>query len=132
MKSILSLLLVAAMSAEAATYYVDKSGNDAAAGTAGVPWLTLTKAATVAVAGDTVIVGNGDYDEHVQETTSGAVGNHITYRAAIPGGAAVRAFRISAPYVKLDGLRFSKYSGKDNPWAAAVRAETAATGAVNT
>ncbi len=128
MKSIL-LFMLAATSAQAATWYVDKTGSDSAAGTAGVPWLTITKAATVAVAGDTVIVGNGDYDEHVQETTSGAAGSYITYRAAVPGAASLRAFRITAPYVELDGLKFSKYSGANNAWAAAVRVETAANNA---
>ena len=44
-----------------ATYYIAASGNDTTgAGTIGSPWATLTKAATVAVQGDTVNVNRGD------------------------------------------------------------------------
>ena len=47
-----------------ATYYVRKGGNDTTGdGSTGNPWLTLGKALTIAVATDTVNMGDGTYVE---------------------------------------------------------------------
>ena len=113
-------------SLSAATYYVEKSGKDSNAGTQSAPWLTIGKAAATMVAGDEVIIGDGDFDEHIQETTSGASGQTITYKAKNPGKASLRAFRLRAAYVKLDGLTFSKFSGVGVLWDAAIRIEPTA------
>lgn len=46
-----------------ATYYIATDGNDTTGdGSSATPWLTLTKANTVAVLGDTVIIKAGTYD----------------------------------------------------------------------
>lgn len=69
-----------------ATYYVRKTGSDAAAGTAtGTAWLTVTKAANTVAAGDTVYVGAGVYRELVTMVTSGNSSSQISYIADLAG-----------------------------------------------
>lgn len=47
------------------TYYVRKTGNDTTGtGATALPWLTIAKALTVAVAGDTILIGDGTYAEN--------------------------------------------------------------------
>jgi len=65
--------------AEAATYYVALSGNDASSGTQTAPWRTIQKAADVVVAGDTVLVGPGDYGEKVNLKRQIPAGDYITF-----------------------------------------------------
>ena len=68
------------------TYYVRKTGSDAAAGTsAGASWLTIDKAANTVAAGDTVYIGAGVYRELVTMDTSGTSGNQISYIADVTG-----------------------------------------------
>lgn len=84
---ILTCLLLAALvlvSAHGATYYVTTSGRDANAGTEAQPWRTIQKAAVTLIAGDTVYVKTGTYNEKVFPKNSGIPGNYITY-AAYPG-----------------------------------------------
>ena len=53
---------------QATTYYVDKnhsSASDANPGTEDLPWLTIQHAADTMVAGDTVLIRNGVYNEHI-------------------------------------------------------------------
>ena len=76
------LLLLAGISvSHAATYYVAKTGSDSNPGSAAQPWLTITKAANTLVAGDTVYVKAGTYEEIVRPVNSGTEGNYITYSA---------------------------------------------------
>ena len=64
-------------------YHVAKSGSDRGTGTAGDPFLTINKAASVAAAGDTVIVHEGVYREWVKPKYSGLSNTRrITYKAA--------------------------------------------------
>jgi hypothetical protein len=56
---------------QAADYYVAKNGSDTNAGTLAAPFLTIQKAADVAVAGDTVFVRTGTYRETVRPAASG-------------------------------------------------------------
>jgi hypothetical protein len=62
-------------------YYVSPSGNDSNPGTSSQPWLTIRKAANTMVAGDTVNIHAGTYDEDVQPVNSGKANKYITYRA---------------------------------------------------
>jgi hypothetical protein len=69
-----------------ATYYVDPAGDDSNPGTELLPWETVDKAATTAVAGDTVIYENGTYDLGIGQqspdwNTGTAVGGYITHQA---------------------------------------------------
>ena len=68
------------------TYYVAKNGNDNNPGTEALPWLTIQKAADTLVAGDTVYVKQGTYNEKVIPLNSGTLGKYITY-APYPGHA---------------------------------------------
>ena len=56
------------------TYYVATTGNDTTGdGSAGLPWLTLTKAETAASNGDTVNVGAGTFQEATYWTPAKAI-----------------------------------------------------------
>ncbi len=65
-------------------YYVAKNGNDNNPGTEQSPWLTITKATNTLVAGDTVYIKEGTYNENVLIKNSGSPGKFITF-AAYPG-----------------------------------------------
>lgn len=67
----------------ATVYHVSKQGSDSAKGSEAEPFLTINKAASVAIAGDTVIVHEGEYREWVKPQHPG-LSNHrrITYQAA--------------------------------------------------
>jgi len=65
----------------ATNYYVAKTGNNTNQGTLSSPWLTIGKAAATMVAGDTVNIRAGTYNEHIAPANSGnsTLGN-ITYQ----------------------------------------------------
>src|SRR5690625_7123027 len=64
-------------------YHVAKNGSDYAKGTENDPFLTINKAASVAVAGDTIIVHEGEYREWVKPKNGGLSNTRrITYKAA--------------------------------------------------
>lgn len=115
------LCILFAVQLHGATYYVATNGNDSADGSSGTPWLTITKAASTAATGDTVIINSGDYDEYVQESTAG-----VTYRAATPRASSLRAFRFSNTGIVLDGLKLTAYQGINNLWGAAVYVDSTA------
>ena len=69
----------------AGAYYVAADGNDNNPGTLAQPWRTIQKAADTALAGDTVYVRGGTYNEQVFiNSHSGSPDNWITF-AAYPG-----------------------------------------------
>ncbi|WP_237742716.1 Calx-beta domain-containing protein [Actinopolymorpha alba] len=77
-----SVVVVAAVPARAASiYYVDAvHGNDSTGnGSAGSPWRSISKAAGVAGAGDTVRIRSGTYRETIRPANSGTSGNPITF-----------------------------------------------------
>ncbi len=67
----------------AAVYYVATTGNDSNPGTQSQPWLTIQHAADTVVAGDTVIVESGDYNERVELPShkSGTADAKIVFKA---------------------------------------------------
>ena len=68
-------------------YYVGGTGaSDDNPGTSSQPFATIQKAATIAVAGDTIKIRTGIYRETITPTNSGTTGNPIIYQA---DGAAV-------------------------------------------
>ncbi len=86
----LFLVVFISMPVYGATYYVDASnGNNSNPGTEAEPWLTIQHAADTMVAGDTVYIKQGIYEEIVDLTGStgveGESGNeadgHITYQS---------------------------------------------------
>lgn len=78
------LAVLVSMLAQGATYYVTTSGSDTNPGTETQPWRTIQKAAATLIAGDTVYVKAGIYNEKVIPENSGSPGNCIVY-AAYPG-----------------------------------------------
>ena len=76
------LLLLAAGTLSATDYHVAKNGNDANDGSEATPFLTVSKAAAVAVAGDVVTIHAGTYEEMLRPANSGAAGNPIVFRSA--------------------------------------------------
>ena len=60
-----------ALQTEGKTYYVSPSGNDSNPGTIDQPFKTIQHAADVAVAGETVLIRDGVYNEHVEPANSG-------------------------------------------------------------
>lgn len=65
-------------------FYVSLSGNDSNPGTKARPWRTIQKAADTLVAGETVYIKAGTYEEQVVPQNSGTASNYIVY-AAYPG-----------------------------------------------
>ncbi len=108
----LALLLWAGV-AQATTYEVSPGGNDASAGTAGAPFKTLQKAASIAAAGDTVLVNDGTY-AGFRVRTSGTAAALITFQAKNKWGAKISTpdpngdvdliAVLSASYVTIDGF----------------------------
>ena len=72
---------------QGADYFVGGTGaSDSNPGTASLPFETIRKASTVAVAGDVVNIRAGNYRETIVPTNSGTSGNPITYQ---PDGSVV-------------------------------------------
>ena len=85
MKILLILALSTAVSSQAATYYASPTGNDTNNGlSTGLPFKTVVKAMSRAVAGDTVLLRGGVYREQVEVLAVGSAGSPITL-AAYPG-----------------------------------------------
>jgi parallel beta-helix repeat protein len=112
-------------SSQAAEYYVAKNGNNNNLGTEAQPWVTIQKAADAMVAGDTVYVKEGTYNEMVTAVNSGSPGNYITYQA-YPGNTVIIDGQntryeaiIAKNYIKVSGFilqnaRYGLYAGGKN------------------
>ena len=98
-------------------YYVSTDGDDDNPGTEAQPWRTIQKAADTLVAGDTVYIKAGTYQERVIPQNSGTAGNYIVY-TAYPGDAVtIDGANITVPewgglfeiveknYIRVSGLR---------------------------
>ena len=91
------------------TYHFSKQANDKNIGSAEQPFLTINRAATVALPGDTIIVHEGEYREWVDPKRGGsakAIGSHTPPLRA--KGSSSRARRplpigkeLTAPYGKI-------------------------------
>lgn len=115
------LLLLFALPAWGATYYVNATGGDDSRNTTqaqviSTPWLTIQKCADNTVAGDTCVVAAGTYDEQVTESTDGTAGKYITYVSSThsnplanpAGGAICRGFNLNhRDYIKIIGFQIT-------------------------
>jgi hypothetical protein len=85
---VLSLICLALttvpITAKGNVYYVAKNGSDKNPGTSDLPWLTIKHAAETMVAGDTVLIRKGTYNEHVHTVHSGNAKGYIVF-SAYPG-----------------------------------------------
>ena len=123
---ILLLLVLVPYRVQANTYYVATNGNDANQGIETQPWKTIQKAANTLVAGDTVFIKAGIYNERVIIKNSGTLNNEIVFSnyqndtviidgdSISWGGAWNGLFDISnRSYIHIMGLRIKNadYSG---------------------
>ncbi|KAA0003386.1 MAG: hypothetical protein FE048_01635 [Thermoplasmata archaeon] len=111
-------------------YYVDQNhplASDSNPGTEDLPWLTVQKAADTMVAGDTVYIKEGIYNERVIPKNSGSPGNYIAYIAYPGDTVTINGENISLPsdwgglfdisdksYIKVSGLRITNAGPNDN------------------
>src|SRR5690349_9679881 len=117
----LFLILLLPLQAQAAAYYMSPSGSDANNGTSsGSPWLTFTKAFSVAVCGDRIILLNGVYGDGTSTGRPVVSGRTCTAstrltimalnsrQARIHGnGTVISVQLINSAYITLDGLAIS-------------------------
>ena len=105
------IMLLLATHVHAVQYYVRTDGADTndglanaadAAGTAGQAWLTIQKAATTMVAGDTVTVQAGTYPEKVTTAANGSLGNRIIFQAS--GAVILYGWQINHGYITVNGF----------------------------
>ena len=108
---------------QAATYYVDRnhpSASDSNPGTLNSPWKTIQHAAESAVAGDTVFIRAGIYDEWIYFDHSGnATNGHIVF-TAYPGEKPVidgtgntdasNGIVLDKAYIKIIGLNIANWA----------------------
>jgi hypothetical protein len=66
--------------ADGNVYYVAKTGDDSNDGSPDSPWLTIQHAASSMVAGDSVLVKAGVYNETILAEASGSGSDYITYK----------------------------------------------------
>ncbi|APZ45489.1 hypothetical protein BW723_03885 [Polaribacter reichenbachii] len=78
---ILILLLQFCLHINATDIYVAKNGDDSNSGTIESPLLTISKAASIAVAGDVVYIREGTYEETLAPANSGTAGNPIIFQS---------------------------------------------------
>ena len=90
--------LVASGAARATEYYVATTGSDSAAGTMAAPWATLQKAASTAVAGDTVWIRGGTY--MITTPNSSAAG--ISFSKSGTSSASINYFAYQGEHPKFD------------------------------
>jgi len=109
---------------KAATYYVDRShasASDLNNGAEVTPWKTIQKAANTLVAGDTVYVKAGVYQElysglpdqgitALKPQNSGTAGNYITYMA-YPGDSVVIDQQFQGMIFLIENKNYIKISG---------------------
>jgi parallel beta-helix repeat protein len=82
-KSLLCLICLFVFSStfvHAKTYYVAKNGDNSNPGTEAQPWLTISRAASMAIAGDTIFIKRGTYNEKVRFSNNGTEDAYITYK----------------------------------------------------
>lgn len=116
------LLIIPGM-AYATDRYVSPGGTDSGAGPIGSPWLTISYATGHVVAGDTIYVRAGTYNEKFSFTVTGTAGNPITLRnypgeSVIVSGAGIPMNSWDAlcglynkSYIIVDGIHFTNCQG---------------------
>src|SRR5712692_5590266 len=114
MRTWLSILtLVVALPAVATTYYVATTGSDSNSGTQAQPWHTLTHAGAVTMAGDTIHVAAGTYNENVVTERGGKASSRITYISDVRWGAKITGtgprdvWDVNVSYVDVIGFDLS-------------------------
>ena len=101
-------------------FHVAKTGDDANDGlSAGRAWATVGHAASQARPGDTILIHEGTYEEHVVVEATGSRNAPITFRAApgetvwMSGSKRRRVFAfqlVTKHHIIIDGLRFREFN----------------------
>lgn len=103
-------------------YHVAKNGSDCGKGTKEDPLLTINKAASVATAGDTIIVHEGEYREWVKPRNKGLSNiRRITYQAAKGERVAIKGSERIQNWEKVEGTIWktilpNNFFGDFNPY----------------
>ena len=106
---VLSVLLLPVSSGRAAVYSVAAVGDDSNIGSEAAPWQTIQHAANTMVAGDSVLVQSGTYDERVSTVRGGTMEtDRIAFQA--DGAVTIRGFFVNHPFVTLDGFDITGHS----------------------
>ena len=104
-------------------YHVSPEGNDSNPGTGELPLRSISCAADKAMAGDTVTIHGGVYNESVRLRAGGEPGRPVTFRAAPKekvfweGANQKLAFALSAQnksHIQVDGFRFRLFGGRSS------------------
>jgi hypothetical protein len=107
---VVAILLLGATTLPAATYYTAFDGDDGNPGSAAQPWRTIQKAVNTLVAGDMVIVREGDYNERITTVRGGTSdSNRINFQA--DGEVTMKGWVISHPFITVRGFRVAQWSG---------------------
>ncbi|WP_346854543.1 right-handed parallel beta-helix repeat-containing protein [uncultured Draconibacterium sp.] len=95
-------------------YFVSKSGSDTNEGSSGSPFLTINKAAELAMPGDIITVSEGVYRERVNPPRGGNSENdRITYRTAKGDDVRIVGSEIASGWVKQENGLWSISLKKD-------------------
>ncbi len=98
------LIIIAGLEAGAKEYHVSMEGSDAAEGTLAAPFRTISRAALIARAGDTVTVHEGIYRERVNPLHGGENDlKRIVYRAAPEEKVVIKGSEIIKNWQKYKG-----------------------------
>ena len=89
-------------------YHVSIYGNDTAVGTKEAPFRTINRAASVAIAGDTVCVHEGTYREWVQPQNGGREDARIIYEAAEGERVVIKGSEIVTDWERVEGTVYKK------------------------
>lgn len=116
----LAILLTLSLPCLGATHYVSTNGTDSGTATSwGAAWRTLAYAEAHAVNGDTIEIGQGDYEEYVY--ISGVT--NLTWSSS--SNATTAAFRVGSPSNTFTGLRLRGAQNAGGAWGAYFRIEPA-------
>ena len=119
---VISALLMA-VSTQAAEYHVAKTGNNTNAGSAQQPLLTISAAADLAQAGDTITVHQGVYRERVSPPRGGTSDEQrITYRAAPGEAVAIKGSEVVTDWKQVENDTWTvtltnRFFGEFNPYS---------------
>ena len=89
------------------TYYVSPTGSDTGAGNAASPFKTISQAAKLAGAGDTVLIKPGVYRESVWLKNSGTGEKPIVFKAETPGTVVIDGADVVSGWTKESGDVYS-------------------------
>lgn len=103
----LVVLAVSAQNASSSDYYVSNTGSsDSNSGSSSSPWSTISKAISVARAGDVVWIQAGVYSGVMSTGASGTQSSPISFKAA-GGAVTLSGFNINHSFICLEGLSFT-------------------------